>query len=310
MPPGDVKTAAARWIVPFACLLGAGACLGISTNMAKLAVDAGLTSLAFLTWSIAGAAVALGVLAAARGRLPGLNRRTVEYFVIAAFVTVAGSNLIFFSAVPHVGVSFVTLTITLPPLLTYVGALLFRMEVFDLRRAAGVLAALAGAGVLALRQLSAPDAPATWILLTLAGPVLLAIGNLYRTLRWPRGEPADALAPGMLAAAFVMLLATAALPGFSVAVPTETGLPLLLIALQAGLFAAQFLLLFVLQKTGGPVLLSLLGAVGAIVGVPAAILLLGEAPPEGLLVGSLLIGLGIVLVALGGRARKRSEAGA
>ena len=58
--------------------------------------------------------------------------------------------------------------------------------------------------------------------------------------------------------------------------------------------------LFVLQKTGGPVLLSLLGAVGAVVGVPVAVILQGEALPEGLVVGGSLIALGVVLVTWGG----------
>ncbi len=290
-----------HWLVPISSLIAAGACLGLSTNMAKLAGDVGLSPIAFLSWSILGAALVLCVFAISRGHLPSLNFRTFEYFVVAAFVTVAGSNLIFFSAVPHVGVSFVTLAITLPPLLTYIGALALRMEGFDWRRALGVIAALLGAGFLAINQLRAPDAPVFWVLLTLLGPLLLAIGNLYRTLRWPEGETADALAPGMLIAAAAMLFALALLPDFSVSVPTDTAPPLLLIGVQAAIFAAQFLLMFVLQKTGGPVLLSLLGGVGAVIGVPVAIMLLGETAPKGLIVGSALIALGIVLVAMGGQ---------
>lgn len=287
------------WLVPLLCLLSGGALLGLSTNLAKLAGDTGLTPLAFLGWSITGAALVLLVVAALRRDLPPVNRRTLGYLAVSALVSVAGSNLIFFSAIPHVGASFVALTITLPPLLTYIGALALRMERFQTIRAAGVAAALAGAGVLAVRMLSAPDADVFWILLALVGPILLAIGNLYRTLCWPEGVSADALAPGMLAAAAVMLLLAGFLPGFSLAVPMDRGLPIILITVQAMVFAGQFLLLFLLQKTGGPVLLSLLGSVGAVVGVPVAIFLQGEAPPEGLILGAALIAAGIALVTLG-----------
>ena len=69
-------------------------------------------------------------------------------------------------------------------------------------------------------------------------------------------------------------------------------LPLVLIIVQAAVFAGMFLLLFMLQKTGGPVLLSLLGSVGALVGVPVAIFLQGETPPEGLFLGATLIAAG------------------
>ena len=227
---------------------------------------------------------------------------------MAALVGVAGSNLIFVAAVPHVGAGFVALIISLPPLLTYVGALALKMERFQATRAIGVAAALAGAGVLAARKLSSPNADVFWILLALVGPVLLAIGNLYRTLRGPRGVSADALAPGMLVAAALILLSAGLLsgfsPSFSLAVPMEQNLPLLLIAAQSVIFAGMFLLLFMLQKTGGPVLLSLLGSVGALVGVPVAIFLQGEAPPDGLWWGAALIGVGVALLTLGKRKHK------
>lgn len=288
------------WLVPLICLLVGGALLGISTNVAKYAGEIGLSPLGFLFWSIAGAATILLVIALLRHELPPLNKRSFEYYFISALVSVAGSNLLFFSAIPHVGAGFVALIISLPPLLTYLGALALGIERFQTVRALGVAAALAGAGVLAARKFSAPDASVFWILIALCGPVFLAIGNLYRTLRWPEGASPNALAPGMLIAAVVLLGATSLLPNFSLTVPLGGFLPLGLITLQAFIFAGQFQLLFLLQKTGGPVLLSLLGSVGAIVGVPVAVFLQGESPPDGLILGASLIALGVALVTWGG----------
>ncbi len=288
------------WLIALACLIVGGALLGVSTNLAKYAVEIGLTPLAFLFWSISGAAVILSMVAYMRSELLAPSLRSFEYYIVAALVSVAGSNLIFFSAIPHVGASFVALIISLPPLLTYLAALAIRLERFSMLRALGVAAALAGAGVLAARKFSAPEASVFWILLALCGPVLLAIGNIYRSLRWPDNASPISLAPGMLIAAAIMLGLVAVLPTFTLAIPTTEVLPIGLIVLQACIFAGQFLLLFVLQKTGGPVLLSLLGAVGAVVGVPVAIFLQGESPPEGLLLGGLLIALGVALVSWGG----------
>lgn len=292
-------TAHKAWLIPLLCLLCGGALLGLSTNLAKLAGELALAPLAFLTWSISAAALILLGIAIARNTIPPLTRRTLEYYGVSALVGVAGSNFIFFSAVPHVGAGFVALIIALPPLLTYVGALALGMERFNILRATGVVAALAGAGVLAINKLSAPNTDNFWILVALLGPVLLAIGNLYRTLRWPPGVAAAALAPGMLLAAAIMLLATGLLTDLPLRLPQAKALPLALIGAQALVFSGQFLLLFTLQKIGGPVLLSLLGAVGAVVGVPVAVLLQGEAPPQGLLLGALLIGSGVALVTLG-----------
>ena len=288
------------WLIPFVCLLVGGALTGVSTNLAKYAGEIGITPLAFLFWSITGAAVILLVTAFIKQELPPLNRRSFEYYFVAALISVAGSNLLLFSAIPHVGAGFVALILSLPPLLTYLGALLLRMERFTVIRALGVVAALSGAGVLAVRKVTAPDASVFWILIALCGPILLALGNIYRTLRWPNQASPNALAPGMLIAAALLLFVCSTLPDFSVAVSLTEWLPLFVIAVQAGLFAGQFLLLFVLQKTGGPVLLSLLGSVGAVVGVPVAVFLQGESPPSGLFLGASLIALGVALVTWGG----------
>lgn len=283
---------------PILYLLLAGSLLGLSTTLAKVAGDMGLAAFPFLTWSLFGATVILMGRSLRNGNVPSLSTRTIEYFFIAAFVTVAGSNLIFFSAVPVVGAGFVSLAITLPPLLTYGGALVFKLEHFSLVRFVGVLSALAGAAFLALNKLTSNQVPAYWIALTLVGPVLLAIGNLYRTLRWPPNASPEQLAPGMLAAATLMLLAAGMLPQFDLFPSGFQTRHFLLIGVQAGVFASQFLVMFLLQKTGGPVLLSLLGSVGAVVTVPIALLVLGEAAPDGLYVATVLIALGIVLLNL------------
>lgn len=288
-----------KHLVPVLLLSAGGVLLGVSTNLAKLAGRIDLTPLAFLAWSVTGAAAILLALAVLRGKLPPIDQRSLQYYAVSALVSVAGSNFIFFAAIPHVGASFVALIITLPPLLTYLGALAFGLERFQTVRAAGVVAALAGAAVLAVSQLTAAHTDISWILFVLVGPVLLAIGNLYRTLRWPVGVAADALAPGMLMAASVLLLLAGLLPGHSLDVPLDDRLPFILIMVQAAIFAGQFQLLFMLQKSGGPVLLSLLGSVGAVVAVPAAILLQNEAAPPGLLLSAVLIAAGVAMVSLG-----------
>lgn len=288
------------WWIPFTCLLAGGLLLGVSTNLAKYAGQIGLTPIAFLFWSLTGASIILLVIALIRYELPPLSIRSFEYYFVAALVSVVGSNLIFFSAIPHVGAGFVALIIALPPLLTYLGALALRMERFQTVRALGVVAALVGAGVLAANKFSAPDASVFWILLALCGPVLLAIGNIYRTLRWPENASPNALAPGMLVMAVILLGIISMLPDFSLVVSLADFRSFALIIVQACIFAGQFLLLFLLQKTGGPVLLSLLGSVGAVVGVPVAVFLQGESPPDGLILGASLIALGVALVTWGG----------
>lgn len=284
-----------------AALLGAGLLLAVTTNLAKVAQGSGVTPLAYLTWSLAGAAVLLATVALVRGQMSSMSLRSLEYYIVAGFLTVAGTNLIFFTVVTRLGVGFVALMLSLPPVLTYAGALMLRMEKFCRWRAAGVTLALAGTALLVLRKWAAPDADPAWIALALIGPVLLAAGNIYRTRRWPPGASAQSLAPGMLLGAIVFLVLFSQLPGFTLGVPDEDSTAVRMIALQSLVFAGQFLLLFVLQKAGGPVFLSLMGGVGAIFGVPIATILLAEPLLPAFLPSASLIAAGIVCMLLGVR---------
>ena len=181
------------------------------------------------------------------------------------------------------------------------------MEKFATARAAGVAVALFGAGLLPIMKLDTPGAKTGGILVTLAGPVSLVAGNIYRSLRWPQNTPLHAPAPGMLAAAAVLLLRVGVVPGFSLAAPLDSAGPSLLIAAQTAAFALQYFLFFILQDRGGPVYVSLLGAVGALVCIPMAIFLIRDAAPAGLLAGGALIAVGVFLITRGGPAAAPSK---
>lgn len=287
-------------VLPLALLLATGSLLGLSTNLAKVAAGAGLEPLPWLAWSVTGAATVLTAVGAARGRLPPLTARTAEYFVVSGLLSVAVPTLLLFAAIPHVGAGFVALALAFPPMFTYLGALALGVERFRPLRGAGVGLALCGATLLAALALADPEADPRWIAATLAGPLLLAAGNLYRTLRWPPGAAPDALAPGMLGASALLLLTVGvAAPGLSLNVPLDRPEPILLLLLQVATYAVQYLLFFALQSRGGPVYLSLLGSVGAVVGVPIAVILLGEAAPHGLAAGGALIAVGVGLLTFG-----------
>ncbi len=321
------------WLLPLLYLLGAGALMGLSTNLAKVAAEAGVSAMAFMAWTTLPAGLALGAVQWLRGRRLALTARVLEYFLVSAAIGVVVPFLIFFAAAPRVGAGFVSLAIAFPPLYTYVLALGMGMERFQPLRALGVALALAGAGVLTLFKLSAPQAETGWVVAVLLAPVSLALGNIYRTRRWPPGaSPAD-LAPGMLVACFLLVAAAALVlhasglldaglfdvtvfdgrlleggPGHTAEAAAAAGRsPLLLIGVQALAFCGQYTLFFMLQKAGGPVYLSLLGSVVAVVGVTLAVALLGEPWPRGLTAGMVLIAGGILAMTVGG-ARARASA--
>ncbi len=293
---------AAGWRLPLTYLLAGGALLGIATNLAKLAGDLGLSPLAFLTWSQLGAVVLLAAYALKTREVPQLNAATLSYFAVAGLVSVAAPNLLLFAAIPEVGAAFAALALALPPLLTYLGALSLGIDEFSWVRIGGVTAAIGGAVVIAVYKLSGGEVSGLWIGIVLIAPVSLAIGNLYRTARWPEGASPESLAPGMAAAGAILLLLTggiAALGGWlpetlTLAFDVRQPRLLALVVAQALVFGLQTVVLFRLQRAGGPTYLSLLGSVGAVVGVPIAVLLLGEDWPAGLAIGGSLIAAGVL----------------
>ena len=283
-----------------AALLITGGLLGLNLNTAKFAIGSGLAPASFLLLSILGAAILLFVLTGLLRQAPALSRPNLRYGFVSGLLSVAAPNTILFLALPHVGAGFVSLLGALPPLGTYALALLFRLEPPRWLRALGVAAGIAGAVLLGLSRAGAATADPGWVLVSLSVPVIVACGNIYRTMRWPPGATALQLAPLMLAGsvlwigAYVAGFESAALPG-----TLALGLGTLILPLQVVIVALMYVMYFVLQRIAGPVYFSQIGSVGAIVGVAIAVAWFGETLPAGTALAAFFIALGVAGVTLG-----------
>jgi drug/metabolite transporter (DMT)-like permease len=282
-------------LLPLLYLLGTGALIAVSTNLAKYSSRVGLDSVTLLIWSTVGVTVVITTLLGVQQRLPKITPRLIEYSLVSAVIGGIIPNLILFAAPPRVGASFVVLCLAFPPLFTYIGAMALKMERYSHRRFAGVVLALSGATLLAALRLSAPNANLSWIVATLLLPILLAVGNIYRTKRWPANIQPAALVPGILIISSIAYLLLGASDAAPLQLP-DVFTSGMLIGAQTVIFTFQYLFFFQLQKRGGPVYLSLLGSITAVVGVPIAVLFLDETLPKGLLPGAVLIISGITLM--------------
>jgi drug/metabolite transporter (DMT)-like permease len=278
--------------VPLFCLLVVGTSIGVTNNIAKLGMAHGVPLLALLFWAVLGAAALLALLALAARRPPAFDRRSLVYGLVSGLLLMALPTGIGYLAARHVGAGFVSLTLAFVPLITYLLALALRIEPNRWVRVTGVIAGLAGALVLAFGKTRTPDAEPLWIAAALAIPVVIATGNIYRTLRWPPGATALSLAPLMLAGAAVWLLPLAASQAGAV---IADGAGLALAATQAVVFTLTYSLYFILQRIAGPVYLSQIGSVGAVSGTAIAVLGFGETMPVGFAGAAALIVVGVAL---------------
>lgn len=298
-------------------LLVVGTLLGTTAIFAKSAPLAGWPPLALLQWSMVIGA-GLQLIAAMAGRLrTTLSPRIFGVMAITGFLY-AVPNALAFAAARHVGAGFVALCFAFPLVLTYGMAIVLRMETVQAARFAGVLSGVAGGIVLAVGRQVSGEALGLWALAALASPVIVAVGNIYRTLYWPAGVQPLQLSIGMLGfGALTLVLINLVLAGVwpntwdgtwdggqgAAMLPTAWSFDAIaLLAGQSLISAIMFGFYFRLQALAGPVYLSQIGSVSAIIGVGLAFFLFNEIPSGADMVAAALIATGIFLVNRRGRA--------
>lgn len=282
-----------------ALLLVTGALLAVTIIVARLAAADHAPMLWFMTLAMGGGGLVLMLAAVLTGVAHGKPGRLLPYSAGAGAFQALGTAIAYLS-VAHVGAGYVALTFAFPLLLTYVLALALGMERLAIPRALGVLVALAGGLVLGLAKFDgvrADGEAAGWVLIASSIPLVLAGGNVYRTHFWPRGASPLFLASLMLLIAAALTAPVAAVIEGAAALSrlwSESGLRLLVLVNIAA-FASQFAAYFKLQHVAGPVYLSQIGSVAAIVGAPVAVLWLGESLPADFALAATLIVAGAVL---------------
>ena len=277
---------------PALLLLAVGTLLGLNFPLGKLAQAAQVPAVLWAALISLGASSLLGAWLLLRRRPVVCDAQHLRYFVITALVSYALPNLLVLAAMAHLGSGPTAMMFTLSPLFT---ALLSRLA--GLRAPArleywGIAIGFGGALLVALARGEA-GRPAAWLWVGvgLLIPLLLALGNVYRSLDWPPRADGTWLAVGSHGVAALLLLALCALTGAWRGLPALAGVPWLAAA-QVAAAVLMFPLFFRLQALGGPVLLSQIGTVGAGVGVAVGAGLLGERYP-------LLVWGGVALIALG-----------
>ena len=277
---------------PALLLLAVGTLLGLNFPLGKLAQAAQMPAVLWAALISLGASSLLGAWLLLRRRPVVCDAQHARYFVITALVSYALPHLLVLAAMAHLGSGPTAMMFTLSPLFT---ALLSRLA--GLRAPArleywGIAIGFGGALLVALARGEA-GRPAAWLWVGvgLLIPLLLALGNVYRSLDWPPRADGTWLAVGSHGVAALLLLALCALTGAWRGLPALAGVPWLAAA-QVAAAVLMFPLFFRLQALGGPVLLSQIGTVGAGMGVAVGAGLLGERYP-------LLVWGGVALIALG-----------
>ncbi len=294
------------WVAP-ALLLVTGGLLAVTVIVSQHAALQGAAMLWYLAAVMAGAGLLLLGATAITGKAKG-NWRQLLIYSLGGGAFRAVPNAMVYMSIVHVGAGFVSIAFAFPLLLTYLMALFFGMERFAPFRALGVAVALAGGLFLVFSKvegIATESGGVGWVILASLSPIIVAGGNLYRTKFWPPG------APPMLLAALMLIFAALLVATFAVFIDGGVGIAglwqnqvvLILTGVNIAVFALQYVAFFQLQHVAGPVYLSQIGSVAAAVGVPVAVLFLGEALPQGFAFALLLIVAGAAVFQIAGHRR-------
>ncbi|MGH6861910.1 MAG: DMT family transporter [Phyllobacterium sp.] len=284
-----------------------GAFLGLTLPFGKLAFAAGIapSMWAFVISTGAGAVLLAALLLL--GKRPRLDAHRLRYYLIAALVSYAVPNVMTLSAIPHLGSGYTGIMYTLSPVFTLMLSILFKMRRPNLLAIAGIAVGFAGAVIVGLTrgQVGQPADP-FWVGVGLLIPVLLALGNVYRTIDWPQGaDPTELAAGSHIVTALMLVPAILVMTGTFPAAPLVT-VPVLVFA-QVLASAGMFALYFRLQAVGGPVYLSQIGYVGAAVALLAGTLFLGEIYQLATWIGAAIIVVGVLMTTRAQRMTPRAD---
>lgn len=282
---------------PLLLLLAVGALIAVTVDLAKIAAMHGIGGPEFAFWLSLGAGLVLLTAARIGDKPMPLTGRHIGFYAAAGFLSLAAPNVASFAVAEQAGTSYGIVPFALSPLMTYPLAILVRLDRPQWRRFGGLLVGFLGTFlVLADIVLATSSSGLFWALAALSIPVLVATGNIFRTIYMPADTSALPLAAGiMLGSAFWLAPVLVAGNGGVVV----SGLPDVgsaIVLAQIGVSAIQYWLYMRLQQAAGPVYLSQIGYVAAAFGVVLAYFLFGTLPTLELIAGIVMIVAGVLLV--------------
>jgi drug/metabolite transporter (DMT)-like permease len=275
--------------------LVAGSLVGAIFVIGKLLLARGLSPLIVSLIQTSGAAAVLMAVQTARGERLPLDPASRRFYLIAALIAVAGSALLGNWVLARIPAGIFTVVVTLSPMFTSLFNALVERRWPSPTAALGTALGLAGVLlVLVPRARSVEAEQALALAVALGVPVLLAIGNVYRSRYWPSGLSAPMSSAGTMLVQAVAVLPLIAVSGQragadQLAAAWPLLLAMVLVTLSANVAAAA------LQRIADSVAYSQIGYVVALTGVIWGAVLFGERLGWGFAPAVALVFVGVVL---------------
>jgi drug/metabolite transporter (DMT)-like permease len=291
-------------------LMMAGGIIGpLRFVLNKIAVEGGVPPFAFAFWPMLFAGILLLLVALLRGETPSLKITYLRaYLSVGIFALGAPMAVLTFLA-DKLPQGLISMVVILAPTMTYLFAILLRVDRLRALSSAGMAVGIGGILVIVLPDVSLPErAMVWWLLLALLAPVLLGLGNVLTALVRPPMMPPTVLAAGMLLTAAALLVPIMALSGqfylFDGAAP-GVNWNFLYATLLNAVFYVSFLEVI---RLAGPVFFSQINYLAVAAGFGWGMILFGERYSLYVWGGTALMAASVLLLTLsataGGGAKK------
>jgi drug/metabolite transporter (DMT)-like permease len=168
-----------RWFyVLVLILMGAG--WGSTQSLGKVAVSTGHQYLGLIFWQLVIGALVLGGVLLLQGKGAPLNRGTLGFAVLIAFIGTIIPNSTFYYSVAHLPAGVMSILISTVPLMAFPIALALGTDRFSLMRLAGLLCGLVGVILIAAPAGALPEAGmAGYLPLAMVAPLFYAFESNY-----------------------------------------------------------------------------------------------------------------------------------
>lgn len=280
-------------------LLLIGLLWGLSPALSRLVMFEDTNPVGNTAWLLTVSAVAMGVLALCRGKMPVLNLARLRFGLILGTLAFVLPDIAIFAAAEHVPAMIIAIALALESMIVFVIAALVGLEAPSFKRFVGLILGLICVGVIVGPGIESFEGLAVhpvWVLAALLVPLFYALEGVLVSV-WPveNDDPFEMVlimvACGAPIAWLLAFLSGQAIPLADITTGAGVIVPVL------GLLSCAVSVLFVIaiQKTGS-VFASQTAYATTLAGVVWSIILLGEAPSVWIWAALALMMVGLVLV--------------
>jgi len=194
-------------LLPIGLLFAASGPYGACFSMNRFAAEEGIPFLPYVFLYTAFGTVLLLAICAIRREWPRLTPRHIGVYCAIGAFGLAVPYCIFMIVANRLPAGIVSIGLTLAPLLTYLWAMLLRMDRFNLIRVSGIIT-----GIVAVLLILIPagalseGADPLWVLFALLGPLSFSLAAIGAAYFQPKETTALEVGTGVMVAGTIMLV--------------------------------------------------------------------------------------------------------